>query len=163
MNKEIKSKKRYEIVWDDYIIPVKWLPPKRLSIVDADKLFKAFSKHWSDLSSEEMLQEFWMEVGTWHAIKSALRLYKHSHIVSPHSYENASEEQKDIIAEEAIGVHFDSMRSKMVTAHEKKFTSEARKAMADIATIDAILEHISVYIEQHKPIDIPFTRTSTTR
>lgn len=99
--KEIKTS--YKVINGNYhFFPIKG--EFQLPIELVDDLFYEFSKHGLDLSSTEVINKHNLEPHQWHAIKSALRLYKMSNVFSPYTVEklgpnelkNAIREKMDI-------------------------------------------------------------------
>ncbi len=155
LNDSIPTKERYTVVDGSYHIQTKH-GVIRITVEQADEMFTAYTKHWENLSWEAMLERFQMKPEAFQAIKSALRLYKDSHVVSPHSIQDKPEEEVEQIIEDAIGSHIDGIKRKMVVTHERKFKEEAKKAIWKLANIDYFLEHLREYLEDYTPEPIEF-------
>jgi predicted phosphodiesterase len=80
-----------------------------------DKMFMQFSRHGENLTSEEIIANFDLEVWQWHAIKNALRLYKASNIYSPWTVKNTPHED---VVEMVEGKMDNLFRSKKLAIRE---------------------------------------------
>lgn len=101
LNESVKTQKLYDIndwfyifyktekdeLWDIETKPF----PVAISIVD--QIFKDYSKHWNNFTAEQIIQRYDLKPETRHLIKSRLRLYKDSNIVSPYTLENIPKEE----------------------------------------------------------------------
>lgn len=147
----IPSEPPYEVIDWFYYIPTK-SGKLKLSVDDADEMFQDFSKHWGNLSGDEMRQKYGLTPRAWNAIKSSLELYKTSHVFSPHSSENLEEEELDERIVDVIDKHFkDRVVGKMVVTHEKKFKKEAEKAMKFLYNQEYFLEQVREFIQDYHP------------
>lgn len=103
LDTSVESKKTYDVknwyyifykhekdeYWDIEQVPY----PVAVEMVD--NIFKDYSKHWTDLSWEQIIQKYNLKAETRNLIKWRLRLYKDSNVVSPYTLENLSEEDMD--------------------------------------------------------------------
>lgn len=150
-----ESKPKYEVVDGVYRITTK-RGVYEITTEEADALFSDFSSHGANLSGEEMRIKYQLKPEAWIAIKNALGLYKDSHVVSPNTVENASEEEVSEIVERAIGAHIDKIKGKMVATHAKKFEAEAKKAMRIVGNVEYFLENLREFIEGYEPKKFEF-------
>lgn len=94
---------------------------------EADKLFFDYSEKGLDLSQEEIIQNYRLKPEAWNAIKSAFRLYKKSHVVSPYTLETAEPEVLDHIIEDANAVHIDRFREKFKSDYDRQYELNVKK------------------------------------
>lgn len=129
----------------------------RLPVEMVDKMFKDYSEYGNNKSEEQMIQDYELLPEVWNMIKSRLRLYKKSHVFSPYTAENSSEEELDDLIVDATHEHVDTVKKKMVRSHEKIFKEEAKKAFRILANRDEYLEHVQKFIEKWKPKNPDFS------
>lgn len=146
INDEVEEKKKWEVVDNWYYFYGKHATYK-LTVEQVDCLFKDYSKYGANLSGEEICRKYMLKPEAFQLIKSSLRLFKASHVISPHTAETSSEEELDGKVEEAIGAHRDAVREKMVSTHERRFKEEAKKAIAIVANVDNFMAHIQERME----------------
>ena len=167
LNNAVKKQKTYEVIDDYYIFYLnekdefwnKETKPYPIPISTVDAMFKAYSKHWENKTSEQVLQEFKIKPEVWHVLKSRLRLFKDSHILSPVSLERfewREEEMDDFIANAVEENIRDKYINKFQEVYEREFKKEAQKCMKKMAEIDSFLEYIREFIQDHEPKRIEF-------
>jgi len=161
LNEDIKeNKKLYEV--DDthykFILKVsdsKWnINDKEynIEISTIDNIFKDFSKYWNNLSSEDILQKYKLKPEVFNMIKSRLRLYKSSHILSPITLERAKDWELDEYIQEAINSHIqDKYKDKFINTYEKTKEKDYKVKSKILSNIEYTLEHINKYLEWYKP------------
>lgn len=96
LDNSMTEKKLYEISEWYYIFyktqtDIDWSRkaiPYPIKVEDVDNIFKDFSKHWGNLTGEQIIQKYSLKPETRNLLKSRLRLYKDSNIVSPYTLEN---------------------------------------------------------------------------
>ena len=173
LNHDIKSKSHYETTENEYIFYkkekdnywedlYKWY---KILISTVDDIFKDYSKHWNNLSQDEIIQKYSLKPEVWNMIKSRLRLFKTSHTLSPISLDRSTDEELEEHIEEAIDEHIqDRYKSRFVNTFEKKKDIDYIKKSKILANIDNTLEHIDEYLKNYKPkelnIDIPEVNNS---
>ena len=146
----IDSKPKFEFDGNVYRIPTK-RGVYELTKEEADALFADFSRHGANLSGEEMRIKYELKPEAWIAIKSALGLYKDSHVVSPKTVETSSEEEVAEIVERAIGSHIDKVKGKMVQTHARMFDREAKRALKIIGNVEYFLENLREFVAEYEP------------
>jgi hypothetical protein len=99
-------------------------------------MFKDYSRKGNNLSGEAMRQKYKLKPQAWDTIKRRLKLQKDSHVISPYTLENSTEEEEDILIEEAIADHIDSKVDKFVKTYDKEFKKRAEVAMRDYANFE---------------------------
>jgi len=133
MNEDIAWVQRYEIKDNDYILTHKWLNKVfKISIDLVDNIFKDYSYHWNNLSWEEILRKYKIKPEVFSLIKSKLRLYKASDVISPHTAETLPEEELDIKIHEAIDENISKTKEKMLNTYEKQFKKVALSAIKKV-------------------------------
>lgn len=156
INEEVGSRPRYEVIDWHYIIHRKDKPPFKFTVEEIDAMFMDFSKHGNNLSGEQMLQKYEMHPEAWHAIKSALRLYKDSHVISPYTAEHTPEDELDEKIEYAIRHHHDTIKAKMVQTHERIEKEELKKYRKIFGNYEYQLEEFRKFIEIYQPLEVDF-------
>ena len=69
--------------------------PYPIKITTVDQIFKDYSKHWNNMTWESIIQKYNIKPETRSLLKSRLRLYKESNIVSPYTLENMPKDEID--------------------------------------------------------------------
>lgn len=54
------------------------------------------------MTQDQVIEKYRLKPEAWNAIKSAFRLYKTSHVLSPHTLETASDEELEIVIGEKV-------------------------------------------------------------
>jgi hypothetical protein len=147
---ENEPKQPWEVVDGKYILKTKH-GTFGLSVEQVDLIFKDYSKFGANLSGEEILRKYKLKPEAWQALKNKLRLYKASHVISPHTAENLPEKEVDQKVEEAIGAHIDTIKEKMVLTHHRRFKAEALEAMRIVQNVDYFLGHLKSKMETWTP------------
>lgn len=155
IDSDFVKEKAYDIVWEDYILHAKNKSYK-LSIEIIDKMFKDFSRHWNNLSGEDMLRKYKIKPEVWQLIKRTLRLYKASDVVSPYTMETLPEEQTNKIIEEAIDENISNTKEKMLNTYEKQYAKECKKALKIAGNFEYQLDLYKKAIENYSPKEIIF-------
>ena len=114
-----------------------------------DELFYSFSKHGLDLSQTQIMNKYNLEPWQWHAIKSALRLYKLSNIFSPHTVENTDpEKMKEMVREKmdeninTLGYTVEEEYNKSIIKKYKEVIRQETKRDLEIQTIITELQDL---------------------
>ena len=151
-----EGKKKYEVVGTDYILYGR-NRTFRLSVESVDRIFKDYSKFGGNLTEEEILRKYKLVPEAWHLLKRALRLYKASNVISPHTAESVTEEELDHKVEEATGVHFDVVKEKMIVSHRKRFEKEAKDALRLRENLTYFLDLLKDYVSKcgNVPASLP--------
>ena len=131
LNEDVKEVKKFEIIWNKYRLTHKTLKKHYdISIKTIDNIFKDYSKHWNNLSWEEILKKYKLKPEVFLLIKSKLRLYKASDVISPYTFENSTEETIEFKIEEAIDESLSRHKDKFIETYERKFKKIANIAIA---------------------------------
>jgi len=112
LNDNIKEKNGYEVTDDHYIFYLKkeneyWnkiLKLYPISIKVVDNIFKDYSKYWNNMTREQILQKYNIKLHLLNALKSRLRLYKNSHVLSPITLWRLNEKEREEIIKSVIKV-----------------------------------------------------------
>jgi len=95
LNEVTDTVKTYNIDWWYYVFETKdnyWEDETvKVLIQTIDNIFKDYSKHWNNLSWEEIIQKYKLKPEVFTLLKNRLRLYKSSHVISPHTLDNMEE------------------------------------------------------------------------
>lgn len=153
------KKPEYEVIeheWELHYILESKNYHFRIPVSEIDAMFKDFSAKGNNLSGEQMRQKYKLKPQAWEAIKRRLSLYKTSHVVSPYTLENLSEEEESALVEKAIADHIDSKVDKFVNTYDKQFKSRAEKALKTLWNFEYQLELVREAIELHNPINLDF-------
>jgi len=122
-----------------------------------DNIFQSFSRHWKDWSSEKIIQEFKLKPETFYMIKSRLRLYKYSHIVSPFTLKQMevewkSKEDIEKFLEEKIDDNFqDKFANTFKDSYEKTRTKIFEKWMAKVSSKENYIDMFQQFISTYEP------------
>jgi len=84
-------------------------------------------------------------------IKSKLRLYKASDVISPYTAETLPEEELEERIHEAIDENISNTKEKMLDTYEKQFKKEALKAMKAVGNFEYQLEAIKKAVDNYSP------------
>lgn len=153
VNASVEEHSSYEVEWGRYII---W--PFSFSIDEIDWIFADYSVYGNNLSQQQMMHKYRLKPEAWDAIKRAFRLNKYSHVVSPFTADNVSEEELDARVEWAIESHHETMVEKMTYTHDKKFKKEAKAAFKQKWNFDYFIDRIADTIKDYTPCyDYVFT------
>lgn len=114
--KEIKTS--YDVINGNYhFYPIKG--EFQLPIELVDDLFYEFSRHGLDLSSTEVINKHNLQPHQWHAVKSALRLYKASNVFSPHTIKNLSPEALKTAIREKMDIRVNTVGFRVETEYNQ--------------------------------------------
>lgn len=156
---EDEDKKQYsveEIKWElHYILETKE-EKFVIPVAQIDRMFKDFSRKGNNLSGEWMRQKYKLKPQAWNAIKTKLQLYKDSHVVSPYTLENLSEEDEGRVIEKAISDHIDTKVDKFTNTYEREFKKRAEQALKEKANFEYRLEKLREVLATYKPEKIDF-------
>lgn len=128
----------------------------KIDIKIVDWIFKDFSKHWNNLSGEDILQKYKLKPEVFSLIKNKLRLYKSSHVVSPYTLENSTEEKEKEIIEEAINDSIDNYKDKFINTYDKQFKKEAKDAFKKVWNFEYQLNEFQTVLDNYKPKSFNF-------
>lgn len=168
LSDSVEEDQPYEVTEDHYIFHQKrknaesWEIeinkfPILISTVDA--IFKDYSKHWNNLSWEEILQKYNIKIELFNIIKNRLRLFKASHVVSPVTLDRCNEDELQWHIDWAIDEHIeDRYRRKFTSTFEKKRNEDYIVKSKKIANIDYELNVIRQFLEQYQPRELNIIR-----
>lgn len=94
-----------------------------------DELFYSFSKHGLDLTTTEILNNFNLEPHQWHAIKSALNLYKASNIFSPHTVDQTDPEALKIAIRAKMDQRVNTLGHTVVTEYNNSIITKYKEVI----------------------------------
>lgn len=156
---EEEDKKQYsveEIKWElHYILETKE-EKFVIPVAQIDRMFKDFSRKGNNLSGEWMRQKYKLKPQAWNAIKTKLQLFKDSHVVSPYTLENLSEEDEWRVIEKAISDHIDTKVDKFTNTYEKKYKKLAEDAIKVKSNMDYYFEKLNEAVDKHIPLELDF-------
>ncbi len=156
LNEKTTEEKLYDVV-DGHYHFVKEDLLYKIPVEEIDGMFYDFSKHWANLTGEQMLAKYQLKPEVWHMIKNRLRLYKDSNVISPHTAETTPEGELEEIITEASARHIDTIKDKMVKTHEKLYAEESKRAIKTLSNLEYFLENVERFIKEYKPKNIHFT------
>jgi hypothetical protein len=154
-----QEKKSYEIFEKDWQLCYKLDTKKSIFVIpvaEIDAMFKDYSRKWKDMSEEQMRQKYNLKPQAWATIKNRLSLVKDSHIYSPYTLENSSEEEVDEMIEKGIEEHIDTKIGKFVRSYDKQFKEKAMKALKTVANFQYQLDMVQEAIAMHEPMELDF-------
>ena len=167
LNNEIpEEKKKYEVSDEHYIFYItkedeywnKKTKPYPISIETVDNIFKDFSKHWNNLTSQQILNKYKIKPELWHALKNRLRLYKDSNVLSPITLQRLNSEEAEKKIEETIDEAIqDKYKESFIKAHERKKKAMYNKMSRLLSSQEAFMEGLREYLKDYKPKKIDFT------
>jgi len=79
----VTEKERYKFIGNTYVWESKRAGSMKITLDQADAIFKAYSKYGEDLSSTQVRDKFNLTNSQWYSLCYALSLYKKSDIISP--------------------------------------------------------------------------------
>lgn len=139
----------------------------KLSNEIVDDLFYSFSKHGLDLSQTQILNKYNLEPWQWHAIKNALRLYKMSHIFSPHTVETTDPEEMKVMVREkmdqninTLGYTVEQEYNKSIIKKYKDVIRQDTKKHLEVQTILSELQDLLPRIQIQPVVNIVETTQS---
>lgn len=163
LNEEIKQDLHYEVTEDFYIFYQKRPNAKGddetikypIEIRIVDQIFKDYSKHGNNLSGEEILQKYQIKAELFNLLKSRLRLFKSSHVVSPATLDRCSDAELEHILSGAIDEHIkDRYRSRFTKTFEKMKQEDYVKKSKILANHQYFLESLQGYLTNYQPREI---------
>jgi predicted nuclease of restriction endonuclease-like (RecB) superfamily len=128
----------------------------RIPVSQIDSMFKDYSRKGSDLSGEAMRQKYKLKPEAWGIIKSRLHLQKDSHVISPYTLENLSEDEEDTMIEKVTVDHIDTKIGKFVNTYDKQFKARAMDALKRLANKDYLLDEFKRVLEEYEPVKMDF-------
>lgn len=159
---------RYDVS-DRHYIFYKWDKPYRVLISTVRAIYESYSKHWQNLSWEEIRQKFRLPAGIFELIKSATWLYKSSHVDDPVTLSRLDWEWlEDYIEWKVERV----LEDKYITTYERAVKNKQKKDLDRMAKsnrwYDLFLEKFLEAIKSYKPINfewikIPEIKNNDTR
>ncbi len=163
LNDDIKEDLHYEVTDDHYIFYAKrpnsrgdeekLKYPIEIKVVDA--IFKDYSKHGNNLSGEEILQKYEIKPELFNIIKSRLRLFKSSHVVSPATLDRSSDEELQAILDGTIDEHIkDRYKARFTQTFEKLKHSDYVKKSKILAWHEYFLENLQSYLTNYEPREV---------
>ena len=147
VNASIDDNPLYEVSGNRYIV---W--PFSFSIDEIDWLFADYSSYGNNLSQQQIMHKYKFKPEAWDAIKRAFRLNKYSHIVSPFTADNTSEDELDERVNEAIEAHHDTLIDRMTYSHDRKFKKEAKFAFKAKGNMDYFVDKIREAVSEYVPV-----------
>ena len=165
LNKEIKEEKRYEVSDEHYIFYLinydeYWNKTTKLypiNIETVDNIFKDYSKHWNNLTSQAILNKYQLKPELWHMLKNRLRLYKDSNVISPITLQRLTPEEADKKIEDVIDEAIqDKYKKSFVDKYDKKKKAMYKKMSTLLSSQEAYMEGLSKYIQDYKPKELNF-------
>lgn len=126
---------RYDVSNNQYnFYPIKGQFSLPIEVVD--DIFHDFSKHGLDLSTTQIMLKYNIEPWQWHGLKSALRLYKTSHIFSPYTTQNL--DGKDL--ERVVREKMDQKVNTVAFRVEQQYNEAIIKRYKEVITKDSLRE-----------------------
>jgi len=117
LNNAIEERPPYEISNGNYIfIKDEVIYPVLIETID--NIFKDYSKHWANMNWQEIMSKYKLKPEVWSLIKSRLKLYKTSNIISPYSLEHMSKEGSDEYIESNVN---EALQDKYKRTFERKY------------------------------------------
>lgn len=122
-----------------------------------DEMFLDYSRHGYNLTSTQIINKYDLEVEQWHAIKNALRLFKDSNIISPHTMQITPREELQEIVDEQMNKLF---RNKVVVekTYEKVLHREYKTAIKEhnfrVLEVTAFIDKLAEEIPHLAPIQL---------
>ena len=165
LNNEIQEKKQYDVSDEHYIFYItkedeywnKTTKPYPISIKIVDNIFKDFSKHWNNLTSQAILNKYSLKPELWHTLKSRLRLYKDSNVVSPITLQRLNPEEADKKIEDVIDETIqDKYKKSFVDKYNRQKKAMYKKMSTLLSSQEAYMEGLSKYIQDYKPRQLDF-------
>lgn len=158
----------YEVTDEYYIFTKEWKSyPVLISTVRA--IFECYSKHWKDMSSEEIRQMFKLKPWVFELIKNQTGLYKSSHIDDPVTLSRLTEDELDEHIDGKVDrLIEDKYINKYKRAIEQKKASDLNKFAISNRGYDIFLEKLERIIKLYQPrnfdkVKIPEIKNNQTR
>ena len=163
LNEDIEEDCHYELTEDYYIFYVKktnlaWVVEKikyPIEIKTVDSIFKDYSKHWNNLTWDEILQKYEIKPELFNILKSRLRLYKTSHVISPATLDRCSDEELQTIIDWAVTEHIkDRYKSKFTKTFEKMKQEDYIRKSKILSSHEYFLESLQDYLKTYIPREL---------
>lgn len=133
--KDEEIKTRYHVSTDKYIFE-----PRKgtflLPIEVVDELFYSYSEHGLNWSSQQIIQHFKLEPWQWHAIKSALYLYKKSPIFAPHTISLTDPDTMRQMISDKLAQHVNTIPQQIEREYHANLLKEYKKTIKRQASQD---------------------------
>ena len=144
---------RYDVSERHYIF-YKWEKPYKVLISTVRAIFESYSKHWQNLSWEEIRQKFKLPAGIFELIKSATGLYKSSHIDDPVTLSRLSEDWLEEYVEWKVER---VLEDKYITTYERAVKNKQKKDLDKMAKsnrgYDIFMEKFEEAMKKYEPKD----------
>lgn len=150
LSESVETKKKYEVKDGKYYVPTRH-GTFVFECEEADRIFFDYSDKGGNLSQDQVIEKYKLKPEAWNAIKSAFRLYKTSHVLSPHTLETASDEKLEVVITKAVGDHIDRFKQKFVDTHERDMKALHKKALKFYANAEYRMEMLDKAIKNWKP------------
>lgn len=116
LNAAVEEKEPYEVANGFYIF-YKDNTPYPIAVKTVDNIFKDYSKHWTNMTGQQVMIKYKLKPIVWNMIKGRLSLYKDSNIISPYTLENLTEEEAEKYIEEWVD---EAIQDKFIRVFERK-------------------------------------------
>lgn len=159
LNQFITGKERYKTTSTHYIFyktlkdkyGVKEKKEFEIKKEVIDKIFKDFSKHWNDLSWEDVRKKYNMTPAAFELIKSATWLYKGSNVISDGTLKTLSDDKlTDLITESVNSRLSDKYTNKFREVWSNRKEQEYKKALNYMGQTEFLFERIQETITSWK-------------
>lgn len=147
VNAAVEDNPLYEVNGNRYVV---W--PFSFSIDEIDGIFADYSIYWNNLSQQQIMHKYKFKPEAWDAIKRAFRLNKYSHVVSPFTADNSTEEELDGRIDDAIETHHDTLVERLTYTHDRKFKKEAKAAFKAKGNLDYFTQRIQEAVQDYVPM-----------
>lgn len=151
-------KHKYDVS-DRHYIFYKDDQPYPVLISTVREIFSSYSKHWKDMSGEEIRQKFRLPAGIFELIKSATWLYKDSHIDDPVTLSRLEEHWLEDYIEWRVEK---TLEDKYVNIYQRAAHNKKERDLAKLAKskrwYDIFLEKFEETLKQYKPIDFDWIK-----
>lgn len=141
-------------VSDRHYIFYKGEKPYKVLISTVRAIFESYSKHWQNLSWEEIRQKFRLPAGVFELIKSATGLYKSSHIDDPVTLSRLSEDGLEEYIEWKVER---VLEDKYITQYERAVSNKQKNDLAKMAIsnrgYDIFMTKFEEAIKKYQPKD----------
>ena len=156
---EIEYTNPFEFEWDNIVFYYKdetWTKRISIPIDEVRHIWEDYSKHWTNLTWQQIIVKYELNPKVWQLIKNRLQLYKDSDIIPDWLLEKINKEQweeavEELIEEVSHKAVFNKYNNILVWKYNRIKESEYKRAITQLYNIENFLEMLRWFIDNYEP------------
>ena len=164
LKNEIEYTNPFEFEWDNIVFYYKdetWTKKISIPIDEVRHIWEDYSKHWTNLTWQQIIVKYELNPKVWQLIKSRLQLYKDSDIIPDFILEKIeqtdwTEKVEEVIEEVSHKAVFNKYNNILVWKYNRNKESEYKRAITQLYDTENFLEMLRWFIDNYEPKEIKF-------